>query len=195
MTITGPETIKRTAGQPGVLPTWRQLQVLSGVARGYKNVEIAGHLHVARPTVQRHVDRLGKSLGTGERAQMVAIGYERGWLARLSPEPREWVVLTGRCQDVLQLIADGKSNEQIADELYVSVNTVKSHVRRILNILQARHRAHAVALAYQHGHLRRRPGPPLAARARDGPRSPSASNSRWGWDWWARTSRCRVFGG
>ncbi|MEV6120541.1 helix-turn-helix transcriptional regulator [Streptomyces sp. SID8352] len=159
MTTTGPRTTGRTAGQAAVLPTCRQLQVLSGVARGYKNVEIAGHLHVARPTVQRHVDRLGKSLGTSERARMVAIGYERGWLARLSPEPREWVVLTGRCQDVLRLIAEGKSNEEIADGLHLSVNTVKSHVRRILDVLQARHRAHAVALAYQHGHLRRRPDP------------------------------------
>ncbi|MEZ7006152.1 response regulator transcription factor [Streptomyces sp. AD55] len=158
MTITGPETIERTARKQTVRPTWRQLQVLSGVARGYTNVEIAGHLHVARPTVQRHVDRLGKSLGTNERARMVAIGYERGWLARLSPEPREWVVLTERCQEVLQRIAEGKSNEEIAGELYLSVNTVKSHVRRVFDVLQARHRAHAVALAYQHGHLRHRPG-------------------------------------
>ncbi|MGW4729237.1 response regulator transcription factor [Streptomyces shenzhenensis] len=154
MTISDPESIVRTAHGQAYKPSGRQIQVLSGIARGHTNAEIADHLHVAWPTVQRHVSRLGKGLGTNERAEMVAVGYERGWLTNLSPEPREWIVLSDRCQEVLQCIAAGKSNEEIAGELYLSVNTVKTHIRRILGILRARRRAHAVALAYQHGHLR-----------------------------------------
>jgi len=159
----GLETIVRTAHGRRVRPTGRQIQVLSGIARGYTTAEIAGHLHVARPTVQRHVCLLGERLGTNERAVMVAVGYESGWLADLSPEPREWTVLSDRCHDVLRRIADGRTNGEIAGELYVSVNTVKTHVRRIFGVLRARHRAHAVALAYQHGYLRRRAGGGRAA--------------------------------
>ncbi|MER6528823.1 LuxR C-terminal-related transcriptional regulator [Streptomyces sp. NPDC001508] len=154
MTISDPETIVRTAHGRVFKPSGRQIQVLSGIARGHTNAEIANHLHVAWPTVQRHVSRLGKGLGTNERAEMVAMGYERGWLTNLSPEPRESIVLSDRCQEVLRHIAAGKSNEEIAGELYVTVNTVKTHIRRILGVMQARRRAHAVALAYQHGYLR-----------------------------------------
>ncbi|WP_369228714.1 response regulator transcription factor (plasmid) [Streptomyces sp. R39] len=153
MTISDPESIVRTVPGQAYKPTGRQVQVLSGIARGHTNAEIADHLDIAWPTVQRQVSLLGRGLGTNARAEMVAVGYEQGWLTNLSPEPRERIVLSDRCQKVLQCIAAGKSNEEIAADLYLSVNTVKTHVRRILGVFRARRRAHAVALAYQHGHL------------------------------------------
>jgi DNA-binding NarL/FixJ family response regulator len=45
------------------------------------------------------------------------------------------------------LIADGLENEAIARELYISTETVKSHVRRILQKLGAHSRTYAVAVA------------------------------------------------
>ena len=53
--------------------------------------------------------------------------------------------------EVLQLIADGHANREIAKQLFVSQETVKSHVRNILARLQARSRSHAVAIALRHG--------------------------------------------
>jgi DNA-binding CsgD family transcriptional regulator len=52
---------------------------------------------------------------------------------------------------VLQLIADGHANQEIAQQLLIGEETVKSHMRNIFARLQARSRAHAVAIALRHG--------------------------------------------
>jgi DNA-binding NarL/FixJ family response regulator len=59
--------------------------------------------------------------------------------------------LTKRELEVLRLIADGEPNRDIARRLSVGEETVKSHMRNILARLQARSRAHAVAIALRHG--------------------------------------------
>jgi DNA-binding NarL/FixJ family response regulator len=59
--------------------------------------------------------------------------------------------LTIRQQQVLVAIAHGLENKQIAAQLGISVETVRQHVRNMLRSLYARNRAHAVALAAQHG--------------------------------------------
>ncbi len=56
-------------------------------------------------------------------------------------------MLTPREREILQLLADGMSNADVAARLYISQETVKSHVRRILAKLEADTRTHAVAIA------------------------------------------------
>jgi DNA-binding NarL/FixJ family response regulator len=58
---------------------------------------------------------------------------------------------TAREIEVLQLVADGLVNRDIGKALFLSEETVKSHVRHILAKLQARSRAHAVAVGFRRG--------------------------------------------
>jgi DNA-binding NarL/FixJ family response regulator len=65
--------------------------------------------------------------------------------------PKEFDELTTREQEVFRLIADGLSNPEIAQELYITDATVKTHVTHILQKLGLRDRVQAVVLAYQTG--------------------------------------------
>jgi DNA-binding NarL/FixJ family response regulator len=62
--------------------------------------------------------------------------------------------LSKREVEVLERLAQGKTTTQIADELFVSENTVKTHVRHILGKLEASNRAEAVSKAGQMGLIR-----------------------------------------
>ena len=55
--------------------------------------------------------------------------------------------ITARELEILQLIAGGMSNREIADKLFVSENTVKTHSSRLLDKLNARRRTQAVQIA------------------------------------------------
>ncbi|MFW5692254.1 MAG: response regulator [Chloroflexota bacterium] len=59
--------------------------------------------------------------------------------------------LTERELDVLRLVVRGSSNPQIADQLCISVNTVKVHLRNIMEKLQVKNRAQAAAHAIEQG--------------------------------------------
>lgn len=61
--------------------------------------------------------------------------------------------LSQREHEVLRLIADGLENQAIANVLFVSVETVRTHVKSILRKLASRDRTHAVAVAFRSGVL------------------------------------------
>ncbi|WP_404408353.1 response regulator [Jeotgalibacillus malaysiensis] len=58
--------------------------------------------------------------------------------------------LTGRELEILMLIAQGKTNQEIADELYIALKTVKTHVSNILGKLEVQDRTQAVIYAFKH---------------------------------------------
>jgi DNA-binding NarL/FixJ family response regulator len=69
---------------------------------------------------------------------------------------RAGVKLTDREADVLRLMATGLSNAEIAEELVVSLQTVKTHVGNVLGKLGARDRTQAVIFAYESGFIQPR---------------------------------------
>ena len=68
-----------------------------------------------------------------------------GPVQQLEQEP------TMREIEVLQLVSDGLVNREIGERLFLSEETVKSHVRHLLAKLQSRSRAHAVAVGFRRG--------------------------------------------
>ena len=66
-----------------------------------------------------------------------------------APAGSEGAPLTSREIEVLELLADGLSHNEIAERLFISAKTVGSHVEHILRKLAARNSAQAVAVAYR----------------------------------------------
>lgn len=70
-----------------------------------------------------------------------------------SEKPARRGLLTRREKEVLQLVAEGLSNRDIAERLRIAENTVKNHLRNILEKLHMQNRAQAVAYAIRQGWL------------------------------------------
>lgn len=88
------------------------------------------------PTVARKVARMLKPTASAQVSE---------------PQTLPIPTLSGREREVLKLIAQGCSNQEIAQQLYLSLGTVKSYVRMILNKLSVDDRVQAAALAVRKG--------------------------------------------
>jgi DNA-binding NarL/FixJ family response regulator len=133
--------------------TRRQWEVLAQAARGHTFREIAATLHVSTDTVNSHVRNAGRHLGAGRLPQLMDCAYQQGLFATLPAEDRRYRKLSPRRQQTLEGLARGLTDKQIGEELFVSEDTVSTHVRLLYQDLGARNRWHAVALGHQLGHL------------------------------------------
>ncbi len=75
----------------------------------------------------------------------------KNYLKQMRHDEEQVDALTERELAVLHLVAKGSSNPQIADELSISINTVKTHLRNILDKLQLDNRTQAATFAIEHG--------------------------------------------
>jgi ATP/maltotriose-dependent transcriptional regulator MalT len=98
---------------------------------------------------------LGQRL-TGKRERVVVqeVRVEVATPPAADPKRREELGLTPREFEILELIAQGMSNREIAEKLFVSENTVKTHSSRVLDKLGAKRRTQAVQMGKQLGLLR-----------------------------------------
>ena len=78
--------------------------------------------------------------------------------SHLAP-PERLTALTAREREVMALVAEGRSNTEIAEILFVSPLTIRTHVQRAMTKLDARDRAQLVVIAYQSGLVRATPPP------------------------------------
>ncbi len=93
-------------------------------------------------------------VGTGDALLAPSITrrlVERYAARRSTPASAEIASLTEREADVLRLMARGLANQEIADKLFVSEATVKTHVAHILDKLRVPNRVQAVVAAYESG--------------------------------------------
>ena len=82
--------------------------------------------------------------------------------------PAQLAALTGREREVLILVADGLTNDEIARHLYISPGTAKTHVRHLLTKLDARDRVQLAIIAHRTGLT----GPPIPS----GPQGKAPAN-------------------
>lgn len=94
---------------------------------------------------------VGRKLLDTIRAVMRGQRYVDPGVASVIAEHAHAEDLTSRELEVLALISKGNSNKLIGDELQISVQTVKGHVKNIFSKLRANDRAHAVALSVKRG--------------------------------------------
>jgi DNA-binding NarL/FixJ family response regulator/tetratricopeptide (TPR) repeat protein len=139
-------------GRPYVVAyvRWREAEARLA-ARGDRG-RVAAALRAARDTAQ--------DLGAEPLAREIAALATRARLALEADEPEEsptapdegaQLGLTPREREVLGLVALGRTNRQIADELFISENTAGVHVSNILGKLNVASRGEAAALAYRLG--------------------------------------------
>jgi DNA-binding NarL/FixJ family response regulator len=97
----------------------------------------AGDAVVAPSVTRRLLDRFASRLPSAD-----------------APTPKALESLTDRELDVLRLVARGRSNAEIAADLFVSETTVKTHVGHVLTKLAVRDRVQAAVYAYESGLVR-----------------------------------------
>jgi predicted ATPase/DNA-binding CsgD family transcriptional regulator len=117
-------------------------------------------LGIARQSLERaHVAlgaaRYGRASALGLNLSLVDLDAELARLVEATPDhPREHSApdhgLSGREREVLRLLAEGKSNAEIADALFISIRTAANHVSNILAKLDLGSRTAAVAFAVRH---------------------------------------------
>ncbi|NPC98327.1 response regulator transcription factor [Nocardioides sp. zg-DK7169] len=85
--------------------------------------------------------------------ELIALVEAAGRGERVEPEPATGTIpLSLREAEVLTLLCRGSSNQEIADSLYISINSVKTYVRQTYRKLGVTRRTQAVAWANRHGH-------------------------------------------
>ena len=107
-----------------------------------------------------HVVARGESLlspvATRALIEQFLVAPDRGAAGTAPVGTRDMSGLTEREREILVLVGEGRSNDEIADRLVISPHTVKTHVNRTMTKLDAHDRAQLVVLAYENGLLQRR---------------------------------------
>ncbi|MSP12991.1 MAG: hypothetical protein EXR62_08535 [Chloroflexi bacterium] len=148
LTLAGPEGYIRTfvdEGQPmrELLLQVRKLQV--------ERLESSSAIPISPPqySAEEYLDRLLEAFGTTEeQARQLPIHQMGANLPTFQPSnPPLAEPLSAREVEVLRLIAEGLTNREIAQQLYITIATVKSHANTIFGKLQVNNRTQAVSRA------------------------------------------------
>lgn len=118
-------------------------RLIAATIPGARFVALESQNHILledEPAWTRFLTEVRSFLGVGEEEQRHA-----------TPETPQFPELTARENEVLNLIAQGLDNAQIAERLVVSTKTVRNHISHIFQKLMVRNRAQAIVMARQAG--------------------------------------------
>jgi DNA-binding NarL/FixJ family response regulator len=152
--------LKRRESSPPVLAltTFDDDQALAGMLRaGAAGFVLKGVPAEDLQRAVRVVAEGGAWLDPAVTARVLAIYRSAPQGAADAGGGKDLAALTSRELEVLALIGRGKTNGEIAAELFVSEGTVKTHINHLFTKLRLRDRAAAVVFAFDHG-LVKRPG-------------------------------------
>jgi DNA-binding NarL/FixJ family response regulator len=121
---------------------WRLAEALLGM--GDREAATTAATAAYRTAVRLEAEPLRKALEGLARRARLNLGFS-------APHARADGGLTPREREVLRLLVEGRSNRQIAEELFISGKTVSVHVTRILTKLGVHSRRDAAVLARQLG--------------------------------------------
>jgi DNA-binding NarL/FixJ family response regulator len=107
-----------------------------------------------RVAVRNHLLDACSWLGVRNRCRLITMAHGTGLVDWREPDSQAVLVLPLRQKQILRGLAEGFSNAEIAAALYLSEDTVKTHIRRLFKSLAAGDRWQAVGLGYRYGCLR-----------------------------------------
>ena len=110
-------------------------------------LEAGAHAYLIKGVVRTELRQVIKEVYAGERHVPANVAEK---VAAHLNEP----VLTARELEVLQLVADGMRNKEVAARLSISEETVKMHMRNVMEKLEVNDRTHAVMVAVRRGFIR-----------------------------------------
>lgn len=113
-------------------------------------IEAGAHTYVLKTVSSAELMKVVRSAAAGIPMMKpdISQALTRGLRQRISQVPDE---LTGREKEVLLLIAEGKTNKDIAEELHISIKTVKTHVSNLLLKLELEDRTQLAIYAHRKG--------------------------------------------
>lgn len=124
----------------------RQLQILELRSKGYSQQETAKQVGIHRRTLETDLQAFAEDNGFKgvNLAVLIDFAMGKGWIE--GPNERLEVVLSDPELAVAKLVAQGFNNQQIARRLFLSVNTVMTHLKRIFKKTGVKNRLQLAAM-------------------------------------------------
>lgn len=138
-----------------ILAKWHQAKIIILTSfiddeKVYPAIEAGAASYILKTSTAAEIARAIRSTAKGESVLEPEVTTKMMNRFSEKQSPQLYEDLTAREHEVLLLIAKGKSNKEIADELFITLKTVKTHVSNILSKLQVEDRTQAAIYAFQH---------------------------------------------
>ncbi len=138
-----------------IISEWPEAKILMVTSfidddKVYPALEAGATSYVLKTSKASEIAKAIRNTNQGESVFEAEVTHKVLTRMRTKQETKLHETLTAREQEVLHLIARGKTNQEIADQLFIALKTTKVHVSNILSKLEVQDRTQAAIYAYQH---------------------------------------------